>query len=245
MHVSLITFTGADDTILPEKIVDFSEQFSDNNVIIEWGVLLSKNNQGSNRYPSKVWIEKLIEISSRLNLSGHIQGQWLRDIFVNGKVSVTPNIWNAFKRIQFNFHSSFLKSEADFASVLKEYQHQYIFQIEDVNNHLYQEAIGKGVDAVPFFDKSAGAGVLPLKWPTPIHPVFNGYAGGLGADNLEEQLFNIAKVATGNIWIDMETKIRERKNGVSVFDLSKCQRVLEIVNNFNKTNATNNHARTT
>lgn len=37
-----------------------------------------------------------------------------------------------------------------------------------------------------------------------------GYAGGLGPENINEQLYRISSVAKGPIWIDMETRVRSQ-----------------------------------
>jgi hypothetical protein len=92
-----------------------------------------------------------------------------------------------------------------------------------------------------------GAGILPREWPKPIyldvHPGddgcgvqqhrYHGYAGGLGPDNLAEQIPLILAAAAGNehtaegrIWIDMETRVRSSDD--RTFDLAKVRRCLEI-----------------
>jgi hypothetical protein len=78
------------------------------------------------------------------------------------------------------------------------------------------------------FDRSHGTGVLSGTWPAPYRTIATGYAGGLGPDNLQEQLDRINRVVPVNvpIWVDMETKLRSPDN--LTFDLDKCQRVVEI-----------------
>ena len=47
-------------------------------------------------------------------------------------------------------------------------------------------------------DKSGGAGIVPEEWSEPI-AWYNGYAGGLGPQNLEEQLSLIAKANSNQL----------------------------------------------
>lgn len=54
------------------------------------------------------------------------------------------------------------------------------------------------------FDTSSGFGILPEKWPELLPELYCGYAGGLGPDNLQEQLEKIESVIGDNeIWVDM------------------------------------------
>lgn len=51
--IKTITVTGADDSVKDlNELVRMSEKFPK----IEWGILLSKNNVGSPRFPSSEWI---------------------------------------------------------------------------------------------------------------------------------------------------------------------------------------------
>ena len=85
---------------------------------------------------------------------------------------------------------------------------QLIFQIDGVNDVLLNQSRGDGLNAVPLYDLSGGAGVLPSKWPRQQDGVYTGYAGGLGPRNVLDQIEKIREVANGRIWIDMETRVR-------------------------------------
>ncbi|MDF2421383.1 MAG: hypothetical protein OPY06_00025, partial [Nitrosopumilus sp.] len=64
------------------------------------------------------------------------------------------------------------------------------------------------------------AGILPDQWSAPFEGAYTGYAGGLGPDNLENELHKIAEVCGENpIWIDAETKLRSDND--RIFDLQK------------------------
>ena len=81
----------------------------------------------------------------------------------------------------------------------------------------------------PLFDSSGGRGVVEKSWPKIPHheygPIWCGYAGGLGPDNIKEELQKIEEaVGEAEIWIDMETKLRNKKDQ---FDLNLCEQVLQ------------------
>jgi len=87
----------------------------------------------------------------------------------------------------------------------------------------------------PLFDSSGGRGVLS-EWPKiPNHnfgPLWCGYAGGLGPNNIVDELFKIEEaVGDAEIWIDMESKIRNSNNELD-FDL--CEKVLKAIEPFTK-----------
>ena len=141
-----------------------------------------------------------------------------------------PVSLGAFARIQLNFHAeSGYRANPRLADVLPKGK-QYIFQMDKVNDGLLPEALKQGIDAVPLFDTSGGAGAVPGEWPSAIDNLYNGYAGGLGPDTLGAELPRIAKAAGDRtIWIDMEGRIRSADN--QQFDLAKCRDVLDMVAN--------------
>ena len=189
-----------------------------------------------------------------VNLSGHICGRWIRDIckgdwsdFINEREGIIRSL----RRFQLNF-SSYVKSidETLFINELKvvnlwryRFAHlsdlvssiedkelnnhfQFIFQLKDINEPILSAARSNGIDAVPLFDLSGGAGTLPDEWPE-ARDFYCGYAGGLSPDNLEEQLKLIEKsVGDRTIWIDAETHVRSDND--KIFDLEKVERFLEI-----------------
>ena len=129
-----------------------------------------------------------------------------------------------------NFHAYLHKIDQE--AFLQSFDHpvlqhkQFIFQLDDVNNDILNVASEHGVDAVGLFDTSGGIGRLPDHWPHSNNR-YCGYAGGLGPENLEEQLVKISE-ACGDmpIWIDAETKLRSDDD--HQFMLDKVERFLEI-----------------
>src|SRR5690349_12200425 len=94
-----VTITGADDQVDPLAMLDLSVTFP----WLEWGLLVSRSNEGKPRYPSHLWQKKLLTYAHRMNLSMHVCGKWAQAIF-QGDVIWTelPPIRTVVQRIQIN-----------------------------------------------------------------------------------------------------------------------------------------------
>ena len=232
-RIDRVTVTGADDSVEVDALVEIQEKYP----FVEWGILLSESQEGGYRFPSLAWINRLIRLAKadKLTLSGHLCGRWVRDICAGRNTLYVdrPQFKFLFGRYQLNFHSyvhrindrpAFI--EAVNALAVK----QVILQFDDVNNDLLTSVRNAGIDAVPLFDTSGGAGVLPGKWPEALD-VYSGYAGGLSPENLSDQMTLISEVCgDGPIWIDAETMLRS--NHDSVFDLKKVCAFLDAAKPF-------------
>ena len=224
MKLDRVTMTGADDTTLMSDLAPLAKRYP----FVEWGILFSSKSQGSPRFPSGPFL-KYLHAEKRKNpelkLSAHLCGQWVRDIVVHGENtfrSVHGPLWRMFDRVQLNFHGHWHKMGKEFMKLLPSFEgKQLIFQVDGVNDSTWVACQAHG-DCVPFFDASHGAGVKPTEWPKPYSGVYNGYSGGLGPEDLTNDILNIAKaVGDERIWIDMETRIRS-DHGVN-FDLEKVE----------------------
>ena len=71
-------------------------------------------------------------------------------------------------------------------------------------------------------DGSGGRGRSPGVWTRPATSKRVGFAGGLGVDNVADELSRIAGVARGPYWIDLEGKLRTD----DWFDLAKLEAFL-------------------
>lgn len=219
MKIDRVTITGADDTTDVHWMQDMTELFP----FVEWGILVSETNMGCPRFPSLEWIAKLSPCASAItrgpmSLSMHVCGKWVRQI-CKGRWSeflkFHSNVLGDYRRIQLNFHSyKHLVNEAFFQKAFihtKANDWQLIFQVDGVNNDLVKKAVHGGINAVPLFDLSGGAGIVPAKYEDPIWNVYNGYAGGLGPENVLSECDKISQVVGAGaekIWIDMETRVR-------------------------------------
>ena len=240
MKIEIVTFTGADESVKAEDILRVVEDYPA--VSIEWGLLLSKSNEGKRpRYPSFDWMKNFCNQAKHVNtrIAGHLQGQWLRSLFNKDPYDTEPDSFlrnrgelvEYMERLQLNFHSTSTKLPEgwwNYIAFYNVFSKRFIFQMDGANDHLFETGMKNNLNCYPLFDRSAGEGIVPDSWPAPLHPTFNGYAGGLGPENVAEQLKRIGDVVgDGKIWIDMETKIRSSDD--AKFMLDKCRAVLDVV----------------
>jgi hypothetical protein len=238
MNFDRVTITGADQSVRPSHLLELTRKFP----FVEWGILVSRSQAGNYRYPDEHWIRNLQQVAAtnpELNLSLHVCGHWVRQLLL-GENEVPAWMLEDFKRVQLNFHSQVDRRETPlfFAALAALGNRQVIFQIDSAlgAKHLesvYGENDEGSVDAVPLFDLSSGTGVLPVSWPAPrymqddVNFAYHGYAGGLGPDNLADEIPKIAQAAAGaRFWIDMETHVRSAND--RQFDLGKVERCLEL-----------------
>lgn len=231
MKLKFVTLTGADDKTDPLAMLELSKKYK----YAEWAILFSQSKAGVPRYPSIDWVEKALPILSSCNLSAHLCGKWVDDA---NKGHITflddEDMFDAFDRVQLNMDKDkilkVLKWETDLWDCAFEKPVILGGAYQKYKIHIPTDAFMlHGVN--PLFDCSGGNGILAKEWPAPpLHeydsPLFCGYAGGLGPDNIEEELLKIEEVVgDAEIWVDMESKIRNRKDE---FDLEKCEQVLAI-----------------
>ena len=234
-----VTITGADDRVDVSELKKLTDEFP----FVEWGILLSQSRMGTCRYPTFEWIRKLLKekLASDggplMQVSGHICGQWVRDIEQKGCFSIVdalreakcwPSLW--WNRFQINWGSRGSKANLDklreaYTSAPKGLQ--FILQcpngdcssLDAIRRHLAD----LNFDAVPLVDSSGGRGEVRSEWPQPWTP-YSGYAGGLNPDNLEEEYNKIAKRAMyAKIWIDVESGVRDENDQ---FDFDKVRSFL-------------------
>ena len=88
--------------------------------------------------------------------------------------------------------------------------HDIILSASKANLALIAKMYHQGFKFDALFDDSFGEGIQPKAWSKPLfEDVFQGYAGGLSPENIQEELEKISKVATGNIFIDAEGKLKQ------------------------------------
>ena len=229
--VKVVTVTGADDSVRPKELVSIAEDFP----FVEFGILLSKKQQGSKRFPSLNWLEELYILwrQKKLTLSGHLCGRWVRDLCLGNPsfFNELGHIWEMFGRLQLNFHAEYHPvNNKKFFKIFRQNQllaeTPIIFQMDGVNEKIFHFFVeGRwGIKAYHLFDTSGGCGLLSREWPKQFGR-YCGYAGGLSANNVGKELEKISKVANGPIWIDAETLLRSEND--KVFDLQKVRSFLE------------------
>lgn len=226
-----VTFTGADDNTNIQDMIDLSNEHS----IIEFGILYSKERQGTPRYPSMEWIEELTakaeESSSWISLALHVCGKTNIENLLHFREPF-PNIASSFTRVQLNFmyknHS--LKDLTNFMEKCTGEMWDVIIQDNDANEGLeILESIHTGFGMLQ--DSSGGRGVTPGGWRMPKTGLY-GFAGGLGPDNILEHLPTFEKLmheSEGIFWIDMETKLRDAEDK---FSLDICRQVISALQGY-------------
>lgn len=226
MILDRVTVTGADDSIRPADLIPLTKRFP----FVEWGILLSKSQEGGPRFPTTDWMLELNDVQAMqpMRLSGHLCGQWVRALCrgSNRFVAERPTLANMFQRVQLNFHGDLHDVDNDeLPRCLSDWgREEYVLQFDDVNNLLIGHLWSKGIRAVPLFDRSGGAGIEPDQWPSPVAH-YCGYAGGLHPDRVASQYRRIELAAgPSKIWTDIETNVFS--NSGTQFDLDKVERYL-------------------
>jgi|SRR6185437_10203915 len=232
MKLTKVTITGADDKTDIQQLVDLSFRFS----FVEWGILVSKAKTGSRRFPSEDWINAFTVEAAKnnLNVATHICGRWTRELIAGTlKWYDLPSCIDVCQRIQINTHAdartAILTRPLAMAEKLLEREKIYIFQLDGVNNSLPLCFPDPRIKKAGLFDLSGGAGVLPNQWLSPNDAFPCGYAGGLGPENILEQLTKIDAVCPPDYetWVDMERRVRTDDD--EELDLARVTSVLEQV----------------
>jgi hypothetical protein len=252
MFINKVTFTGADSYTRINSLLALSIEHP----YIEWGILCSKTKQGHPRYPDENWLDDMYAFwqgdsarkneyySPSLHLSCHVCGRWVGNLLDGGKEFYHDMgvYLPMFERIQINTGGKplYVKPEEFIVSLNHFFKKKQIICQDDgfVGRSLYETLNLAGVNCVPLFDLSGGEGKTPAEWPKRLTrptcfggsvPAYCGYAGGLGPDNLAEELKRIEAVVGSDdvpIWIDMESNLRSESG---VFDLDRVKKCLEIV----------------
>lgn len=206
-----ITVTGADERTPGDELDKLADLGA------EIGLLYTHSPDGRNRYPGLGWI---IGMATRLDGSAalHVCGLRAREQFVTGKID---GLVQRVSRVQING-----SIEASKLKVICErwYPKPIITQHSDrMNGDLLNVEIP---NHQILCDGSGGRGVSPSEWvrPETYKPV--GFAGGLGPDNLYEQLHLISEVAYGPWWVDMEGRLRDKDDWFNWFKASQCVAII-------------------
>lgn len=231
MRLLRVTFTGANDNTDLQDLMNLHNEFP----FVEWGVLVSKSQEGTARFPTRNWVRDIPKHASGF-FSMHLCGSWLRDLLM-GQITFPLDFAHRFSRMQLNFHGGDIKWDRDeFVHALASLpMREFIFQIDGNKGQEILAAVEddrQSFTCCPLHDLSHGAGISPDKWPEPLNTYYEGYAGGLGPDNLTKQLTALQGVVgrIQPIWVDMETKVRSEDD--LYFDLFKVRECLQIARNF-------------
>ena len=236
--LAMVTITGADDQTNYEDMKNFFHTYP----YTEFGILLSRTQQGNGRFPSEAWLKGLAERFSRSDImfSGHLCGSYVKD-FLSGKwiedlIEIHPALPSLFNRWQINTHGEPAKFSEDVGmliSQLEKLEQNVIFQWDNVNDDMIKKLCQAFPDNTSaLVDLSHGAGILPDKWERPNLDVPVGFAGGLSPNNVIRQMQGILEIMSQRpgekTWIDAETHLRVH----DVFDLDLAEDFVRNAGNF-------------
>lgn len=229
MNLARVTITGADDNTSVTQLLDLSDEYE----FVEWGILVSRSQAGGYRFLSERWMEQLAsEASPNVMISMHLCGDWVRQLLMGVlDWSNTPGLRYYAQRIQINTHAIPHLTKIDMFNNMEQLgDREFIMQADGVMDHLAYAGPKYGVNCSILFDTSHGAGISPTSWPRQIDGFYCGYAGGIGPQNIAEELKKIEALAKRPYWIDMESRVRSRDD--SVLQIAKIRSVLSYCSKF-------------
>lgn len=225
MKINRVTMTGVDERTDLENLARIWRLFP----FVEFGVLLSRNSAGNkNRYPHPDYMNWIVKMVPREKLALHVCGAYSRET-LQGKNTLRKEfmLLGAFGRIQFNNVPEDTNVEEANKEICKLQQEETIFPLNPKSKATslrLAHRLDKPVSLL--HDRSGGKGITSLH-TSPVAGFYNGYAGGLGPENILTQLENINKVVDekDTIWIDMESRIRTD----DWLDLDKVEKTLKLI----------------
>lgn len=210
-----VTLTGADERTDLIALARLAVEYP----ALEVGLLYSATPEGRHRYPRLSWIETVVGLMPG-RCAVHVCGRGARAAMMDGALGrVLPYV----HRVQVNGHvepGELAPLAARFPIIITQWQ-------PGRDSHDFEDAVAsnRGLCHQWLVDGSGGRGQAPAAWSRPAcrRPV--GFAGGLGPETLDAALPNIAAIAEGAWWIDMESSLRTN----DWFDLDRCRAVLARV----------------
>lgn len=230
LNLTHCTLTGVDESADLDRLAELSSKYP----IAEWGFLYSPKRQGQpGRYPSIEFLHGALQsLPDHVRVALHVCGQGVPDLLAGEKVisKLVTMVTVRGGRIQLNFNHA---RDSINPGALHDFLDRFpaltvITQHNESNAALWQEFQGHPNHAI-LFDASGGQGIKAESWPAML-PVSCGYAGGLGPDNLNGALEELAGVVGHrSIWVDMEGKLRAKEwDGHDWLDFLRCEECLRI-----------------
>ena len=232
-------FCGADDSCCPEQLQLLSGHYP----WIEWGILFRPDLEGTPRYASKSWVDKLCSINKtageHMRLAGHLCETRCQEVLEGDAVFVTELRSMGFNRVQINATAAngvqvdktkmafYIQNIIDVMNAVPTLE--FIIQCNDETKPLWSKLVESPTKNMSLlFDASCGKGILATSFPTPMGDIPCGYAGGMGPTNIEGVLDSVRTAADGKtVWIDMESSLRtiiigDNGNREDTFSIDKC-----------------------
>lgn len=231
LNLTHFTLTGVDEKTSLESVASLSESHP----VAEWGFLYSPSRQGlPGRYPSiKTLVRAFQSLPPHVRVAMHVCGSGVSNLIVgkSAERQLLDLVAARGGRVQLNFNQlRYPVALGELIALLDAYRDvTFITQINKSNHGVWESLAERGaINHVGLFDASGGRGIVRSEWPQPL-PISCGYAGGLGPDNIQQELDRIAAVAgSRSVWVDMEGKLRRTDaSGVDWLDLDACRTCLE------------------
>ncbi len=222
MKLAYVTCSGANEFTDHEMLFRLFQEFS----VVEFGIQVSGKKCGfdSERFDWLLSLHKeTLKRKITLPLALHLNQDWVEN-FCNGivvpELQVLLKLQNVartpfFQRVQLNFKIG--REKQPNVLVLEEMMLKFplvrfVLSYNQANAALIDELYSrKKVRFDCLFDESFGEGILPQKRHAPVYLDFlQGYAGGLSAENVWQELDKIAAVLPDDaqFFIDAEGKLK-------------------------------------
>lgn len=247
----MIGFCGVDDTVSPELLELISSRYS----WVEWGVLFRTDLEGTGRYASWSWVERLTTLRSscghELKLAAHLCGNRCEQV-LGGDASFASKLHSlGFNRIQINpTAANSVRVDDDkyplYAEQLKAVMEslpmvEWLFQLNSETRPIWESilAVGPPANVSILNDASCGKGVQIQEFPSPqqFGNIRCGYAGGIGPKTIASILDKVVQEVTllpsdTPVWVDMESSLRSVQTvdgaAVDTFDINKTMACISI-----------------
>lgn len=228
--INTITLTGADDSVHPLQLSELQNKYP----FAELAILFSSKRCSQARYPSEKWVSNFFDYNNKFTgLSAHLCGDYAKAVLL-GDTSFLQLTEGKFNRVQINHNFAVKPMALDkLYGVIESFPNiDFIIQKNRANGLICSEISKELFPNVNFlYDASGGRGSKIDFLGIPFAHHYTGYAGGLSPENIEAEILRINKfVEEIPVWLDMETHIRS--NDDSLFDLVKCQQVLQIAEKY-------------
>jgi hypothetical protein len=228
MPLSNCSLTGIDEATPLVELAVVSDMYP----YAEWGFLYSPKRQGTpGRYPSVARIQRAFkELPPYVRVALHVCGSGVSQLLGGEPVvsGLVEQVRTRGGRVQLNFDAAagevdleqlrqFLLSRSDLMFITPHYES---------NKAVTQSLVGVENHAI-VFDSSPGRDASPQAWQPPIESTLCGYTGGLGPDNLAQQLPRIYDVAGKcEFWINLEGRLRDEHDRFSMSYARKCLQIV-------------------
>lgn len=239
MKLRYITCSDPREDISVESLLNFIKKYPISEIGIQAHPGPMSFEHKRNRWFNQI-IKKAQMMPVQPNIALHVNYHWC-DYMCEGLVPHeldwwlrVPNTYTGLpvvQRIQLNIGDYSSKFDVKkLGTLMKRHSKQeFIFPWNERVANEIETLKQTGAKFSLLFDNSYGAGIEPTNWREPVYKdVPNGYAGGLGPDNVAKNLDKINAILPQNYetWIDAEGKLRDRQTTGS-FTLELAEKYLQ------------------